>query len=159
MERTFRMAWGKGAYYSLTIGVIVELVMIFTFIKFGLLYLGIGLLIFCMLLIWLQYSAIRNNRYEITESDLIARCFGDKKRIYPIDKIHKIVFVDCGTDWQKTPPNCRYQLAIFFDRKYIKSVEPRRFGPEDRNAFVDALLEINPQIIVDKEEKGVDDVF
>lgn len=44
---------------------------------------------------------------------------------------------------------------IYFDRKYIKSIEPRRFGLEDRESFVNTLIEINPNIIVEKEETKI----
>lgn len=155
MEQIFKMAWGKGAYFSLAIGVIVELVLICIFFMVGAFYLGIILVALCVLMVWFQYATIKNNRYEVSGNDLIVKCFGDKKRVYPIDKIQKIVYVDCGTDWQKTPPNSRYQLAVYFDRKYIKSVEPRRFGPEDRDAFVEILFKINPNIVIEQEEINI----
>lgn len=152
MESTFKMAYGKGAKYSVIIGAILELALISTFFKVGLLYLGSGFLALCGLQVWFVCVSIRNNHYEISGDDLIVKCFGDKKRIYPIDKIQKIEFVDYGTEWVRPAPNSRHQLLLYFDRKYFKSVEPRRFGPEDREAFVNTLLETNPNIEVVKEE-------
>lgn len=149
------MAWGKGAFWSMAIGLTVELMLIFLIFMAGAIYLALGLLAFCIMIIWLQCAAIRHNRYEITGDSIIVRCLGEKKRIYLIEKIQKIVFVDCGTEWMRNPPNSRYQLAIHFERKYIKSVEPRRFGPVDREAFVRILLGINPDIIVENDEKKI----
>lgn len=129
------MAWGKGAYYGMAIGYVIEFVMICKFFIVGLFYHGIGFLAFLGLILWFQYATIKNNRYEINGDNLIVRCFADEARIYPIDKIQKIVFVDLGTDWQ--------------------SIEPRRFGLEDRESFVNTLIEINPNIIVEKEETKI----
>ncbi|MCM1142934.1 MAG: PH domain-containing protein [Muribaculum sp.] len=152
MERTFKMAWGKGTLYGSIIGVFMELLLIFVFFKVGLIYFGFGLLTLFGLLMWFQYAAFQKNRYEINGNDLIVKCIGDKKRIYPIDKIQKIQLVDYGTEWVRPAPTSRHQLLLYFDRKYFKSVEPRRFGPEDREAFVNTLLEINTNIEVVKEE-------
>lgn len=152
MESTFKMAWGKGAKYSVIIGVILELVLISTFFKVGLLYFGLGFLAFCGLQVWFVFASIRNNHYEINRNDLIVKCFGGKKEIYSIDKIQKIQFVDYGTEWVRPAPTSRHQLLLYFDRKYFKSVEPRRFGPEDREAFVESLIGINHNIEVKRDE-------
>lgn len=68
-------------------------------------------------------------------------------RTYPIGWIQKICYVDTKRYRGQMIMN-RYQLAIYFDRNYIKSIEPLYFSPSDRDAFVAELKEKNPNIIV-----------
>lgn len=119
-------------------------------------------MIFCILLIatvvfgvWFNCAAFKKNHYEIVDGEIIIKYFAGKSKRHPIDKIFKIEYIDVGTEWMRFSPSGRYQLAAYFDRQYFKSVEPRRFGPEDRDAFVAALLEIKPDIEVIREEKRV----
>lgn len=155
MEQTFKMAWGKGTYYNL---IILFFIMSF-FICFTLMmdefWISVGLLVLCLIIAGCQYAAIKINCYIIRENKIIVKKFTWKERIYPIDKIFKIEYIDIGTQWSDYPPNSRYQLAVYFDRIYLKSIMPRRFGPENRKAFINYLLEINPHIIVGKEEKKI----
>jgi len=153
MEYTFKMAWGKGTNYGLAIGTAMELILAFGAVLGGCLYLGLGILVLTAMMIWFQRLIIKRSRYEICNNELIVKAFANKKITYPINLIQKIEYVDLGTEWGRNTPNSRHQLAIYFDRKYIKSVEPRHFGPEDRHAFVKAILDINPDIIVDENEK------
>ncbi len=150
--QTFKMAWGKGVYFSLAYTVVVFIPLIWATCSGGAFSLTAAIAILLCLVSLMQWFALHKNRYIITDSDIIVKNFGEKARTYPIDKITRIEYVDLGTDWMKTPPNSRYQLAIWFDRKYIKSVEPRRFGPVDREGFVEAILKINPSITVEGQE-------
>lgn len=69
---------------------------------------------------------------------------------YPVDKIEKICYVDTKRHrWQMITTN-RYQLAVFFDKSYIKSIEPLYFSPVDRDDFVAELTKTNPKIIVNR---------
>lgn len=147
----FKMAFGRGAYYSLIIGSIIELVMVVVFLRISL-WLGIVFLLLMVGAMWLSCMSISKSHYEITSQELILHMFGSGKKKYLIDRIRKIIFVDMGTEWIHYPPNARYQLEIYFDRKYLKSVEPVRLAPEDRVGFVDCLLERNPEIIIEKDE-------
>lgn len=154
MEKTFKMAWGKGANYILAIGIATEILFAIVAFRAGILYLGLGILALTAMTLWFQRMTVKKSRYEICNNELIVRAFADKKRIYPINKIQRIKYIDLGTDWARTPPNSRHQLAIYFDKKYIKSVESRRFGPEDRDEFVDAILLVNPDVVVDRNESA-----
>ena len=130
---------------------ILGFVMVLPIIWIFLIYvpvLGIGFIALMAFLGWLQYMTVHNNKYIVTDKEIVIEMFWTKTRKYLIDKIQRIEYVDLGTDWGRYPPNARYQLAIYFDRKYVKSVEPIRFGPSDRNSFVATLLEINPSIVI-----------
>lgn len=127
------------------IGIVMVLPIIWIFL-IHIPVLGIGFLALFAFLGWLQYMIIHNNKYIVTDKEIIVEMFWTKTKKYFIDKIQRIEYVDLGTDWGRNPPNARYQLAIYFDRKYVKSVEPIRFGPDNRDEFVEALLQSNPNI-------------
>lgn len=151
MEHKYKIAYGRGAYYSLTIGALLEVVLAIPALIYYF-YLGVGIVVFTIIMIWYCCKIYNSSYYEITDSEIVTCGFSCKKQTYPIDKISKICYVDTGTEWARNVPNARYQLEIYFDRKYLKSVMPLYFAPEDRDAFVKTLLHVNPDIIVNPEE-------
>ncbi|MCI9042587.1 MAG: hypothetical protein HFJ93_01540 [Muribaculaceae bacterium] len=152
MDKSFIMGWSKATRIMPIAGALMLSPIIavsFTAIPL----LGLGLLAPVVFMIWLQYMTIRGGKYIVTGNEIIVKMFWTKTRRFSIDKIQKIDYIDLGTDWGRCPPNTRLQLAVYFERKYVKSVEPFRFGPSDRDGFVEALLEHNPGIIVDKKKE------
>lgn len=152
MGKTFKMAFGKGAYYAVFIGTMMELVLVIV-MSLVKLYIGLLFLLMVILTLWFCSMSVRRSRYIVTEDEIIVALYADRKRKFCIDRISKINYVDTGTEWARNAPNARHQLAIYFDRKYLKSVEPRYFAPEDRNAFVEELLRHKPDITVNTEEE------
>ncbi|MDO4335598.1 MAG: hypothetical protein Q4C37_07215 [Bacteroidales bacterium] len=110
--------------------------------------------IFAILLIGIMISFISflKNRYEINDSDIIVDFYGQEKNRYQIDKITKIVYIDTASKWRPFSRQARYQLAIYFERSYLKSIEPRCFFPADRDRFAEAILKINPRVCVEKTD-------
>ena len=151
MERTFIWGWSKGTYYMPIIAIVMVLPIIWIFL-IHIPVLGIGFLSLFAFLGWLQYMVIHNSKYIVTDKEIVVEMFWTKPKKYLIDKIQRIEYVDLGTDWGRNSPSARFQFAIYFERRYLKSVEPRLFGPADRNSFVATLLEINPNITVVEEE-------
>ncbi len=146
----FKMSFGRGAYYMIAIGIVVESLMAIGAFYLGITSLGIIIVLGILIMAGLAYTSFYRDRYEVTDSEIITHVFGSKKRAYAIDKITLIRYIDLGTEWGRNPPNARYQLEIHFDRAYLKSVMPIRFAPDDRDAFVAALLPINPTISIEK---------
>lgn len=154
MAQTFEMAFGKGAHYSLAIGTVMELLLAALIAPASaVMSLGIVVLTFAMVVLYLL--SLSKSSYAITDKTLSANLFAQKRRDYSIDKITHIDFIDIGTEWSRSGPNARHQLAIHFDRKYIKSVLPVYFAPRDREAFVKAIMAINPSVTVDEDEKTI----
>lgn len=152
MNREFNMAWGKGTYYSTVIGIIMILPLTWIcLIKIP--FFGIGMLAIMAFVFWHQYMVIHNSKYLVANNEIIVKFFWTKPKKYLIDKIQRIEYIDIGTDWGRNSPSARFQLAIYFERKYLKSVEPRLFGPDNRDEFVEVLMQSNPNIIVDKGNK------
>lgn len=156
MAQIFKMGWSKAIYYISAVGIGVMLIFAYVLFAVGVFFGGIFLLASIMFMVWLQWKTISTCRYELNGDEIVIRGFGCRQRVYLINKIKKIEYVDLGTDLGRNPPNSRYQLAIYFERKYIKSVEPIRFGPEERDAFVKSILEVNPNVVVDENEKVID---
>lgn len=154
MCETFKMGWGKKVCYIFAIGVLMELVLVGVLLKVSL-YLGLGFLLLTVLMVWFQFMTMRKNHYVVDRGAIAVNVFGMKTRKYDISKIQRINYVDIGTECARSVPNGRFQLAIYFERKYLKSSEPRLFAPEDRDAFVKLLTQLNPDIIVDTEEKKI----
>ena len=149
------MGWSKVSYYLWVIGAILLLPLI-VILLVNVLFLGLLFLALLGLIGWLQYRVMHENRYIVFQDEVAVRMVVYKTRCYRIDMIKSINYVDIGTDWfGRTPPNGRYQLAVYFERSYLKSVEPLWFGPVDRDGFVAALLEVNPDIVVDRSETHV----
>lgn len=120
----FKMAFGRGAYYSLAIGTLLELVMAAVVIFVGVFYLGLGIILLTVAMVWFCWAIYQKSHYEITDSEIMVCLYGSKKKRYPIDKITEIRYIDTGTEWKEYPPNARYQLEIYFDKKYLKSIMP-----------------------------------
>ena len=152
MERTFKTAWGKGTYYMTVIGIIMILPLIWICL-IKILFLGIGFIAIMAFVLWFQYMVINNSKYLVANNEIIVKFFWTKPKKFLIDKIQRIEYVDLGTDWGRNSPSARFQLAIYFERKYLKSVEPRLFGPDNRDEFVEVLMQSNPNIIVDKDNR------
>lgn len=149
------MGWSKATYVRLPIMIIVLLpAVIFMIAEVPFIGIPVGGII--AFEVWLYYKVIHTNRYVVSDNELAVRQFWRKTKIYRIDRILKIEYVDLGYDWGRTAPNARFQLAIYFSRDYVKSVMPFRFGPVDRDGFVEALLESNPSIAVDREDREND---
>lgn len=149
------MGWSKATYIMSFIMILLELPLIVTFlIKIPL--LGLGFVALTGFVVWLLFKVIHTNRYIVEGDEIVVKLFWTKARRYRIDKIQKIEYIDFRTDWGGTPPNLRYQLAIYFERGYVKSADPFLFGPKDRDGFVDALLETDPGIPVCKNDEPVE---
>ena len=150
-DRIFKMGWSKATYVVPAIGIALQLfmssVLFVAFPPVGLLFLA-----FILFMVWMQYKSIRSARYIVTDNEIRVKRFWYKTRNFRVDKIRKIVYIDLGTDFGRNPPNARYQLLIYFERTYLKSVMPIRVGPADRDGFVDALLELNADIEVDRSD-------
>lgn len=155
MKETFKMGWGKKVHSIFVVGVLMELVLAGVALSVNLLYLGLGILVLTALMVWFQCMTFKKNCYVIDGDEIAVKPFGGKPQKYDISKIQRINYVDIGTECGRGAPNARFQLAIYFERKYLKSYEPRLFAPEDRDSFVKLLTQLNPDIIVDTEEKKI----
>lgn len=152
MNQTFKLGYGRGARVGVAVGSAMELVLAFAFFSAGLFWFGLGIVALTLVVGCLVIYSMRRTRYEISDSEILVRCLGESNKRYLIDKIQKIQYIDINTEWARYAPNCRFQLAVYFERSYFKSVEPRYFGPSDRDAFVDAILKVNPDIQVNRDD-------
>lgn len=151
------MGWSKACIVRLTITIILLLPVILFMIAEGP-YLGIPVGGMIAFEVWFSYKTIHTNRYVVADNEIAVIQFWRKTKIYRIDRIMKIEYADLGYDWGRTAPNARFQLAIYFTRDYVKSVMPFRFGPADRDGFVESLLESNPSIEVDRKT-GITNIY
>lgn len=156
MAQIFKMGWSKAPYYISAVGIGVMLIFPYVMFAVGVFFVGILFLATILFTVWFQWKIISKSRYELNGDEIIIKVFWCKQRVFLINKIKKIEYVDLGTDFVRNTPNSRHQLAIYFERKYLKSVEPRLFGPEERDAFVKAILEVNPEVVVDENERVID---
>lgn len=155
MGKSFKMGWSKVTYYNVVFVVTITSPLIF-FALVDRPCVGIPLLVFTLFMVWLQYQTFRHSRYLVDGNEITVQMFWTKPRRYEINRILRIDYIDTGTDWVgRYPPNTRHQVAILFERKYVKSVTPFRFGPADRDGFVKAVLESNPAIVVDCHDTRV----
>lgn len=112
----------------------------------------IAILTVFVIIIMISFMSFFKSKYVIADGEILVDFYSDEKRNYSIDKITKIAYIDISSKWRPFSAEPRHQLAIYFERSYLKSIEPRNFFPADRDAFVDALLEVKPNIDVEKIE-------
>ncbi|MDE6094765.1 MAG: hypothetical protein K2G52_01085 [Muribaculaceae bacterium] len=121
---------------------------IYPFLFFGLLFMLIPL--------WFEFSVhmVRTKSYiELIDNKIVFKGWMCRKASFPIDKIESVRVVDFDTDVvDKLTRDYRLPVAmgrvnlypqkgviIFFERKWIKSVQPILFNPIDPEQFAHAL--------------------
>lgn len=112
----------------------------------------IAILVVFVIIIMISFMSFFKSKYVITDGEILVDFYSDEKRNYFIEKITKIAYIDTSSKWRPFSAEPRHQLAIYFERSYLKSVEPRNFFPADRDAFVDAILKVKPDICVQRTE-------
>lgn len=151
MERNFRIAVSNKGICILLVQIIfvcLYCVAVFRMTDF----FRIATLAVIAILIYISFMSFLKSRYEIKDNEIIVNFYSEDKRNYRIDKITKIAYIDTSSKWRPFSKVPCHQLAIYFDRAYLKSIEPRTFYPADRDAFVETILRVNPNIPVEREE-------
>lgn len=149
--------------WGMCIGIMVALILIpkngniYPFLFFGLLYMLIPL--------WFEIMVhmIRTKSYiALIDNEIVVKRWMCRKVSFPIDKIESVRVVDFDTDVvDKQTKDYRLPMAmgrvnlypqkgviVFFDRKWIKSVQPIFFNPADPERFAQDLAEESGTISV-----------
>lgn len=151
MERKFKVALDNRNI--IIIAIEVALILLYCYFAFTLNnHFRAGVLVFLSISSFYSFMSYFKSKYVIRGNELIVDFFSDEKRIYPIDKITKITYIDTSSEWRPLSREPRHQLAIYFERSFIKSIEPLSFKPLDRDSFVEAILKVNPGIEVESNE-------
>lgn len=151
MERKFRIEVDRRTCVVTLIE--VALVVLWLFLRFKLNSIASGgVLVILGIGIYHTFMRYFKSGYMVSDEEIIVDIFSDEKRTYPIDMITMIVYIDTVSKWHPFSRQPRHQLAIFFKRSFIKSIEPVCFAPQNRDAFVDAILTSNPDITVEIAE-------
>lgn len=157
MQQTFKVKFHKHYFRNLSIytllwiiGATIWIVLGKRWTFTGRYYFGIIIMIIVLANALIKTIRYYKSRYTLDGNVLTSHIFFDSKQRYDIDKIDKIYYVDVDP---YSDPNLtsRKQLAVYCDRKYLKSVLPIYIAPADRDAFVKVLLAQNPNISVNTE--------
>lgn len=117
-------------------------------------------LIYMLIPLWFEfgiYMVKARSSLELTDNEIIVRRWMCRHKSFPIDKIDSIHIVDFDKDKvDKLMQDYRLPMAmgrvnlyprkgviVFFNRKWIKSVQPILFNPMDCNQFATALSNIS----------------
>lgn len=113
-------------------------------------------LIFMLIPLWFEfgiYMVRTRSSIELTDDEIVVRRWLCGSKSFPIDKVETIRIVDFDKDKvDKLTKDYRLPMAmgrvdlyprkgviVFFDRKWIKSVQPILFNPADLSQFANAL--------------------
>lgn len=151
MERNFRIAISNNGIFILFLE--FALICLYGYAAFRMeSAFRIAIFAVLVIIILISFMSFFKSKYVIKNGEILVDFYSDEKRSYSIDKITKIAYIDTSSKWRPFSREPRHQLAIYFERPYLKSIEPRNFFPADRDAFVEAIQEIRPDLIVERNE-------
>lgn len=156
-HRVFRCNYTDAPLYDrisvwgLCIGVAVALVLSVSNITL----VAIFTLLYMLIPLWFEfgiYMVRTRSSLELTDGEIIVRRWLRRHQSFPIDKVESIHIVDTKNLTDKRIKDYRLPISmgrvnlyptegvlVFFDRKWIKSVQPILFNPADLNQFAKAL--------------------
>lgn len=112
-------------------------------------------LLYMLIPLWFEfgiYMVRTRSSLELSNGEIIVRRWLRRHQTFPIDKVESIHIVDTKNLTDKRMKDYRLPISmgrvnlyptegvlVFFDRKWIKSVQPILFNPADLNQFAKAL--------------------